>query len=192
MRMPLAVLFFSIQVGCATSPPPAASAPQSPNPQASAVAADKQPPQQPAVVAIPNVQNPLPGVVTGGQPSEDNLRQAKALGYHTVISLLPEADSAAEAESVRKLGMRFVSIPISGAADLGLANAQKLAAAMDAGDSKPLILHCGGGNRAGALLALKVFYVDHASAEDALALGERAGLRSLKSAIEDRMRAAAP
>jgi protein tyrosine phosphatase (PTP) superfamily phosphohydrolase (DUF442 family) len=192
---------FLIAAGCATTAPPGAppagstaevtqpavtTAPASQAPTATEAA-----PQVPTV-AIPNAQAPLPGVVTGGQPSEDNLREAKTLGYKTVISLLPESESAAEAKVAQELGLRFVSLPISGAADLTPQNAQKLAEAMDAEGAKPLILHCAGGNRAGALLALKAFYVDHLSAEQALALGQRAGLRSLQPAVEERLRAAVP
>jgi protein tyrosine phosphatase (PTP) superfamily phosphohydrolase (DUF442 family) len=191
--------------GCATKPPPGASAPGSSATETQSPAASEQAtstartPTQPveapapvAIVSIPNAQRPLAGIVTGGQPSEDNLREAKNLGYKTVVSLLPESDTVAEARLAQELGLRFVSIPITGAADLTPQNAQKLALAIDAEDAKPLIVHCASGNRVGALLALKAFYVDHVSAPEALALGQRAGLRSLQSAVEERLQGSAP
>ena len=147
-------------------------------------------PAQPAVVAIPNARSPLPGIVTGGVPSEANLQEAKRLGYHTVISLLPEDESQTEAASVTTLGLHFVSIPIRGAEDLTEENARRLGDVLSAPESRPLILHCASGNRSGALLALHAFYVQGASVEQALALGEAAGLTKLRDAIEAQLRAA--
>jgi protein tyrosine phosphatase (PTP) superfamily phosphohydrolase (DUF442 family) len=64
------------------------------------------------------------------------------------------------------------------------ANALLLSAAMNELGAQPMIIHCASGNRVGALLALKAYYVDHASKEQALELGERAGLKGLKSAVD--------
>jgi protein tyrosine phosphatase (PTP) superfamily phosphohydrolase (DUF442 family) len=144
-------------------------------------------PKNPPAIEVTNARQPIAGVTTGGKPSEAQLRQAKELGYRTVISLLPEAEMQGEAEEVRALGMRFVSIPIANAGALTEENAQRLAAAMDAPASKPLLLHCASGNRAGALLALKVFYMDAATRADALELGTRAGMTSLRPDVEAKM-----
>jgi uncharacterized protein (TIGR01244 family) len=145
-------------------------------------------PAQPAVVAIPNARNPMPGVVTGGEPSEANLEEAKRLGYQTVVSLLPEDESQTEAARATAVGLSFVSIPIRGADDLTEDAARRLGDVLSAPDSRPLILHCASGNRAGALLALHAFYVEGATKEDALALGEAAGLTSLRDAVQARLR----
>jgi len=134
---------------------------------------------------LPNGRQPLLSVVTGGAPSEQQLQAAHNAGFKTVISLLPETEP--EASQVQSLGMHFVSIPVAGAQDLTEENARKLGEAMDSAEAKPLLLHCASGNRAGALLSLKAFYVDHASEQDALQLGESAGLASLKPAVEAQM-----
>lgn len=139
---------------------------------------------------LPNAHQPLPQVTTGGAPSEAQLRLAQAEGYKTVISLLPQTQP--EADETRALGMSFVSIPVAGAQDLTEDNARKLADAMDGADAKPLLLHCASGNRAGALLALKAFYVDHATPEAAIALGEAAGLASLRPQVEAVMQGQSP
>ncbi|HKU39244.1 MAG TPA: sulfur transferase domain-containing protein [Polyangiales bacterium] len=154
-------------------------------------AANQAAPPSAAVLELPHAKQPLAGVTTGGKPSDAQLLQAKQLGYHSVISLLPESEMAGEAERVRELGMRFVSIPVPDASGLTEANARRLAEAMDAPDAKPLVLHCGTGNRAGALLALRAFYVDGAKASEALELGERAGLTSLRPQVEAQLQAAA-
>lgn len=139
---------------------------------------------------LPNGREPLPSVITGGAPSEQQLQAAQSAGFRTVISLLPETEP--EAAQVQALGMKFVSIPVAGPADLTEDNARKLGQAMDSAEAKPLLLHCASGNRAGALLALKAFYVDHASKEQALELGESAGLASLKPAVEAAMQGQSP
>ncbi len=150
-------------------------------------------PAQPAVGTnlIPNARTPLPGLVTGGQPSATDLKIAKAQGFHTVINLRPDDEvgvDAEEASTVSKLGMRYVSIPVSGAADLTAENVQKLAAALSQQDALPAIVHCASGNRAGALLALKAYQIDGKSAEEALELGKNAGLTSkLEPAVRERI-----
>jgi len=105
-----------------------------------------------------------------------------------VISLLSDAEAGDEATQVHAAGLRFWSIPIEGPSDLNEANALRLSAAMNERGAQPLIVHCASGNRVGALLALKAYYVDHASKEAALELGERAGLRGLKRAVEAQLR----
>jgi uncharacterized protein (TIGR01244 family) len=124
-------------------------------------------------------------VLSGGKPSDANLETAAARGYRTVVSLLPDAD--AEREKVEALGMRFVSIPVAGADDLTQDKARELDAALSGPGATPAIVHCGSGNRAGALLALRAFYVDGMGAEEAIDLGKRAGLRSLEGAVRERM-----
>lgn len=144
------------------------------------------------LVAIPNAKQPLPGVLTGGKPSEAQLREAHAAGYRTVISLLPANETVDEAEQAKALGLSFVTIPIAGAADLTEDNARRLSQARAAAAGAPIIIHCGSGNRVGALMALEAFYVDHADAAEALELGRRAGLTALEPAVKTQLEAAAP
>ncbi|MDH5676786.1 MAG: sulfur transferase domain-containing protein [Myxococcales bacterium] len=142
-----------------------------------------------APLEIPNAAQPLPQVTTGGQPSDEQLSAAREQGYRTVISLRTEGEQGSEGEraKVEALGMVFVSIPVAGADDLSEENARRLAEALAADDAKPAIVHCGSGNRAGALLSMKAFLVDGASAEEALALGKRAGLTKLEAAVRERL-----
>jgi protein tyrosine phosphatase (PTP) superfamily phosphohydrolase (DUF442 family) len=119
--------------------------------------------------------------------SAAQLEGARAAGYKTVISLLPEQEAGDEASLVRAAGLRFWSIPIADPSDLTEANAVRLSAAMNELGAQPLIIHCASGNRVGALLALKAYYVDHASKEEAIELGERAGLTGLKPAVEEQL-----
>ncbi len=145
--------------------------------------------EQPLDYAMKNPAAPLDGVVTGGQPSDEDLEMLAERGFRTVVTLRAsgEVDEAAEQDKVESLGMRFVSLPISGADDLNEANAEALASILDDSEQQPLLLHCGSSNRVGALVALKAFYSDNASPEDALALGHAAGLGSLESTVRERL-----
>lgn len=179
-KLTIFVVFVS---ACATAsaPAPPAAVPAGATPARDTASAT--PP-----IGLPNERAPLPGVLIGGVPSAEQLARASAAGYKTVISLVSEEEAGNEASEVRTAGLRFWSIPIAGPGDLTEANALKLSAAMNELGAQPLIIHCDSGNRVGALLALKAYYVDHASKEQALELGERAGLQGLKPAVEAQLR----
>jgi protein tyrosine phosphatase (PTP) superfamily phosphohydrolase (DUF442 family) len=137
------------------------------------------------LIPIPHAAQPLPQLLTGGQPTAEDLLAARQAGYRTVISLLEEVgDEPARAEA---LGLVFVSIPIRGPADLTEDAAHKLGAAMNAPSSAPWIVHCASGNRAGALLALKAFFVDGMTRDAALAFGTSAGMTTLRPSVEERL-----
>lgn len=138
-------------------------------------------------VGIANERTPMPGVTTGGKPTEAHLRAARAHGYRTVVSLLDPKDDPSEALLVAELGMRFVSIPISGPNDLTEESARALGEVFAQPDVLPLLLHCRSGNRAGALLALEAFHVEGQGAREALERGLAAGLGSLRPAVELRL-----
>ena len=182
----LCSLLVAISAACASQPaPPSAAAPS--------VATPEPPPDEPRTLVpplLPEAREPMPGVTTGGKPTPQQLAAAKQNGVRTVISLLPESETQDEAAEAQRLGLRFVSIPVPDASGLTKENAQRLAAAMDAPEAKPLLLHCSSGNRVGALLALRAYYVDHASQEAALALGDSAGLGSLREHVAQQLQAA--
>jgi len=142
------------------------------------------------LIQLPNAKQPAPGLLTGGQPTEADLRAAAAAGYKTVINLRPGSEMAGIDESgqVESLGMHFISIPIGGAADLTEENARRLDRAMATSESMPMIIHCASGNRVGALLALRANLIQGKSANEALAFGKAAGLTSLEDAVKQRLK----
>jgi uncharacterized protein (TIGR01244 family) len=141
------------------------------------------------MVAIPNARQPRPQLLTGGRPSPEQLVEAKAAGYAAVISLLPE-DVAAQRDAAETAGLAFRSIPVEGATDLTEDNARKLGEALAKHQGAPVILHCGSGNRAGALLSLSAFYTEGLNAADALRLGQAAGLTKLEAEVQTRLQTA--
>lgn len=126
-------------------------------------------------------KQPRPQLYTAGQPSAAQLQQAAAAGITTLIDLRqPDEDRGFdETAAAERLGLRYVRIPVAGAAGLTQANAQALRSAL-AQSQGPVLLHCASGNRAGALLAL-LQARDGAPVEQALQFGRSAGMTSLEA-----------
>jgi protein tyrosine phosphatase (PTP) superfamily phosphohydrolase (DUF442 family) len=158
---------------------PHAAAPQAaPAPTPALAATEAAPP------LLPNARQPLPGVLTGGQPSEEQLTALAAAGYRTVVSLRTAAEGAPPmGELATRLGMRYVEIPISGAQDLTADRAAQLGSILTDEKARPVVVHCAAGNRAGALLAIEQAQVEGKPPEEALDIGLAAGLTMLEPAV---------
>ena len=143
----------------------------------------------PPLVPIPNARVSERGLLVGGQPTADHLRAIQAAGYHLVVSLRPDSETGDEGERalVERLGMKFVSIPVAGAAGLTEANARALRKVLDERDALPAVVHCSIGQRAAALLGLEAFVVDRASPSAAVDLAKRLGLSKLERALVERI-----
>ena len=136
---------------------------------------------------IKNFRGPLPLnqlAYSGGQPTAEQLEKMAELGIATVINLRPNTEIPPfnEAELVRKLNLNYVQVEIASAADLTLKNINLFADAL-AQATDPLFLHCAGGNRVGALLALKAYLIDGKDKDSALQLGADAGLTGLQADV---------
>lgn len=136
---------------------------------------------------------PRPDLYTAGQPSVQQLRQAAANGVTTVIDLRrpDERRGYDEATVAEQLGLRYVRLPIGGAADITEANVRTLDRILKQ-DSGKTLLHCASGNRVGALLALAHARVDGATTGQALQLGRDAGLTSLEPLVRAALEQAEP
>jgi uncharacterized protein (TIGR01244 family) len=136
-------------------------------------------------IDIPNPHFPLDGVCTGGRPRPQQLRQARAAGVKTVVSLCSpsERDDYDEGTLAAALGMRYLNIPVAGPGDLTLANASLLAEALHDAPGSPVLVHCASGNRVGALFALKAHLIDGLTIERSIAIGCSAGLTTLESEV---------
>lgn len=129
------------------------------------------------------LRQPRPDLITAGQPSAQQLRDAAANGVTTVIDLrrADEDRGYHEAALAEQLGLRYVRLPIAGAGDITEANARTLDRLLKQ-DSGKTLLHCASSNRAGALLSVIDARVNGASVEDALKFGRDAGMTSLEPA----------
>lgn len=142
------------------------------------------PPTAPAAL-LPNERHPLPELVTGGAPTtEEGFRALAKAGYRTFVDLRSDAEVNAEIKVVAEnAGLEYRRIPIAGDQDLNLGTARTLDALLDERASYPVAIACASGNRVGALLAVKAFWLDGTPADQALALGQKSGLTRLEPSV---------
>jgi len=139
------------------------------------------------LISLPNGQVPFDGVLTGGQPTFDQIKQASETGFKAVINLRTDnelPDPAQELSWVEGSGMKYFHIPISVPEGLTPQNTKVFADALSKPENYPLIVHCKSGNRVGAMFALKAFHIDEKEIDEALLIGERAGLIKLAPTVK--------
>ncbi len=136
------------------------------------------------VINIPNAIEERPGFLLGGAPTATHLEQAVALGYKSFIDLRTPAEMGAEEahRTLTGLGAPYVAIAVAGANGLTRNNALALDRALALHES-PTMLFCASGNRVGALLALRAYWLHGASADEAMKIGLATGLTSLEGAV---------
>lgn len=121
--------------------------------------------------------------LSAGQPSEQAFTQLANKGLVNVINLRGEGefDGFDEAKLVNSLNMHYQSLPIAGAAEINFENAAKLDAMLNV-SNQPTLVHCGSGNRVGALMALS-HYAKNGDIEQALKVGRDAGMTGLEDKV---------
>ena len=142
--------------------------------------------------ALRNRGEPLESVTTAAQPDVNALKALADSGYATIIDLRrPEEERGFEEQiEVERLGMSYVSIPVDGAAGITYENAELLNQVLDRTQG-PVLVHCGSGNRAGALLSLQQ-KLNGANNEAALAVGLAGSLTSLEFVVIERLEKGPP
>ena len=133
---------------------------------------------------VPQFKQPRPGLITGGQPEATAWAALAAAGVTTVVNLradleMPERNEALEVASA---GLTYVNVPVAGADTLKPDQAAALWQALEASPG-PVLVHCGTGNRCGALLALVEAWHRGGSSREALDFGRRAGLSGLEPVV---------
>jgi len=134
-----------------------------------------------------NDREPMENIITGGQPSEADLKTLAEQGVEMIVNFRApgEFDEFDEGVVVESLGMAYLNIPIPKMKnDLTPENARLLHDALHSADG-PVVLHCRSGMRAGGMLALDQFYFHGASEEEAIALGVKAHTEQVADVIED-------
>jgi protein tyrosine phosphatase (PTP) superfamily phosphohydrolase (DUF442 family) len=132
-----------------------------------------------AIATTPNASQPLPWLVTAGQPSSDQMRAAADAGVQVVIDLRDPMEPRPfdEAATAASLGLTYINIPV-GPATLTEATLDRIIAAVREHADTPTLLHCASANRVGAAL-IPYFILDQGMGEqDAVDAAMRVGLRS--------------
>jgi len=144
-----------------------------------------EPTPSPAPALLVNERRPLPGILTGGAPAgEAGFQGLAGAGVRTLIDLRSDDEVDARIRSeAEAAGLVYERIPVRGDADLGLGSARALDALLDEQARYPVAIVCASGNRVGALLAVRAFWLQGTPATVALALGRAAGLTRLEPSV---------
>lgn len=135
---------------------------------------------------IPQFRQPRPQLLTGGQPEPEAWPALAEAGVGTVVNLRPAAEMPGrdEAREVRAAGLTYINVPIDGPDKLAPNQVAALWQALESAEGAVLV-HCGTGNRCGALLALAEAWHRGRSPDEALAFGRQAGLVGLEPAVRN-------
>jgi uncharacterized protein (TIGR01244 family) len=122
---------------------------------------------------IPNFQKVDDHVYRGGQSSNDGFKDLARLGIKTIVDLrqIGEHSQADEEKVVTGLGMRYVSIPMSGMSTPKEDQVAHVLALLNDATSGPVFVHCRrGADRTGTVIA--AYRIAHHRWENRKALDE--------------------
>lgn len=132
-----------------------------------------------AIRGVANACQLLPNVVTGGQPTAEQLEALGQVQGSIVLDLRDpmEPRPVDEVSLARQLGLEYVNVPVrAGALDDSLLE-RILGILRSAGD-RTVFVHCGSGNRVGGALIPYLILDQGMDEEDAVEQAMRVGLRS--------------
>ncbi|MDH4124277.1 MAG: sulfur transferase domain-containing protein [Gammaproteobacteria bacterium] len=130
---------------------------------------------------------PVDGLIAAGQPNQRQLELVAQAGFQAVIDLRGENEDRGldEAAILEELGLDYVVLPLSSPDAINMDNARLLDDILSDYNG-PVLVHCGSGNRVGALLALRAS-LRGADDAAALAFGKSAGLTGLEPVVRKRL-----
>ena len=132
-----------------------------------------------ALAGVPNAQQVLPHLVTGGQPGPDHFKALRAAGVEVVLDIRDPMEPRPfdQAALLRDLGFEYVNIPVV-AGNLSDELLERLLGVLRGAEGRSTLVHCASGNRVGGAL-IPYLMLDHGfSEEDATMAAMRMGMRS--------------
>ena len=132
-----------------------------------------------AFAGLPNAAEPVPGWVTGGQPTEQQLKAFKAAGGEVVLDNRDPMEPRAfdEPATARAAGLEYLSLPIVHGA-VTTDTMRQMHQVLKRLEGKKALLHCSSGNRTSAALIPYLMIDKKMEQEDAVDLAMSIGLRS--------------
>jgi protein tyrosine phosphatase (PTP) superfamily phosphohydrolase (DUF442 family) len=132
-----------------------------------------------ALGTLPNVAEPIPGWVSGGQPSEQQIKDFNAAGGEVVVDNRDPMESRPfdEPAVVRAAGMEYISLPIVHGA-VTIDTMKQMHETLKKLAGKKALLHCSSGNRTSAALIPYLMIDKKIQEEEAVEIAMRGGLRS--------------
>jgi protein tyrosine phosphatase (PTP) superfamily phosphohydrolase (DUF442 family) len=132
-----------------------------------------------ALAEIPNAAQPLPGLVTGGQPTEAQLAAFRAAGGEVVLDIRGprEPRPLDEVAVTGRLGLEYRVVPVVAGAVTD-ATLEAILNVLREAQNRTTLFHCASGNRVGAAL-IPYLILDHGMEEqDAVQQARQVGLTS--------------
>jgi protein tyrosine phosphatase (PTP) superfamily phosphohydrolase (DUF442 family) len=119
-----------------------------------------------ALSGVPNASQPLPDLLTSGQPGPAQFEALKAAGVAVVLDIRDPMEPRPfdEPALVEKLGMQYVNVSVRQGA-LDDATMEAVLAELRRSEGRPLLLHCASANRVGGAL-IPYFILDRGMSED--------------------------
>ncbi|TQV78776.1 hypothetical protein FKG94_12200 [Exilibacterium tricleocarpae] len=125
---------------------------------------------------------------TAGQPTEAQFQTLAEAGVKHIVNLRTAGELDWDEQAhVQSLGMEYHHIPVAGATGVNSDNARKLQQLLSGLDGEPVLVHCGSGNRVGALVALAEGETNGSDIEAAIAEGKRWGLTRLEPVVREKL-----
>ena len=126
-----------------------------------------------------NAACPLDGVATAGQPTAAHLKSLAAAGYRTVLDLrAPEEPRDFDEPAVAaQAGLEYVNLPVS-SPDIDDTVFEQVRALLRDPERRPLLFHCAGASRVGALLIPYLVLDEGRTPDEAVETAIQVGLRS--------------
>src|SRR5881409_3200618 len=133
-----------------------------------------------AIDGVPNAGEPIPGIVTGGQPDLEHLAALKRAGCEVVLDIRDpmEPRPYRVPDAVRAAGLEYRNIPVGNGPLADATFAAMLGAVRELAGRRHALIHCSSGNRVGVSLIPYFMLEQGMDEEAAVALAMRVGMRS--------------
>ena len=141
-----------------------------------------------AVAGIANACQATPTLITGGQPTAEQLAAFKKSGGAVVLDIRDpmEPRPMNEPATAKELGLEYVNVPVV-SGELSAAQIDKIRDVLKANREKQVLFHCASANRVGGALVAYFMLDLGMEEEEATELAMRVGLRNagyLQTALE--------
>ena len=132
-----------------------------------------------AFSGLTNAAEPVAGWVTGGQPTEKQLKDFRAAGGEVVLDNRDPMEPRGfdEPAVARKAGLEYISLPIVHGA-VTVDTMKRVHDTLRKLAGKKALLHCSSGNRTAAALIPYLIKEEGMQEEEAVDVAMRSGLRS--------------
>jgi len=132
-----------------------------------------------ALAGLANACQATPNIVTGGQPTADQIAAFKKAGGALVLDIRDPMEPRPfdEPGTVKAAGLEYVNVPVV-SGQVGAAQLERIHDVLKASQGKEVLFHCASANRVGGALIPYLMLDLGMEEEDATALAMRVGLRS--------------